>query len=59
MTASPRMRRRIRPAQHLRGGEAPVRVSFEPGGSAKQTFAIRGHVVDLVNDAEEDEEGSR
>ena len=53
------MRRRIRPAQHLRGGEAPVRVSFEPGGSAKQTFAIRGHVVDLVNDAEEDEEGSR
>ena len=37
----------------------PVRVSFEPGGSAKQTFAIRGHVVDLVNDAEEEEEGSK
>jgi hypothetical protein len=35
----------------------PVRVSFEPAGSARQTFAIRGHVVDLVNDAEEDEEG--
>ena len=34
----------------------PVRVSFEAGGSAKQTFAIRGHVVDLVNDAEEEEE---
>lgn len=33
----------------------PVRVSFEPGGSAKQTFAIRGHVVDLVEDAEEGE----
>ena len=37
----------------------PVRVSFEPTGSAKQTFAVRGHVVDLVNDAEEEEEGSR
>ena len=37
----------------------PVRVSFEPGGSAKQTFAIRGHVVDLVNDAEDEEEGSK
>lgn len=37
----------------------PVRVSFEPGGGAKQTFAIRGHVVDLVNDSEEEEEGSR
>lgn len=35
----------------------PVRVSFEPAGSARQTFAIRGHVVDLVNDAEEEEEG--
>jgi len=36
----------------------PARVSFEVSGSAKQTFAIRGHVVDLVNDAEE-EEGSK
>jgi hypothetical protein len=35
---------------------SPVRVSFEPAGSAKQTFAIRGHVVDMVNDAEDDEE---
>lgn len=34
----------------------PVRVSFEAGGSAKETFAIRGHVVDLVNDAEEEDE---
>lgn len=34
----------------------PVRVSFEPAGGSKQTFAIRGHVVDLVNDAEEEEE---
>ena len=37
----------------------PVRVSFEPAGSAKQIFAIRGHVVDLVNDVEEEEEGSK
>jgi len=34
----------------------PVRVSFEPARGPKQTFAIRGHVVDLVNDAGEDEE---
>jgi hypothetical protein len=32
----------------------PARVSFEAGG-AKQTFVIRGHVVDVVNDAEEEE----
>lgn len=38
---------------------SPVRVSFEPAGGAKETFAIRGHVVDVVNDAEEEEEGSR
>jgi hypothetical protein len=38
---------------------APIRVSFEAAGMAKQTFAIRGHVVDVVNDAEEDEEGSK
>jgi hypothetical protein len=37
----------------------PVRVSFEPAGGVRQTFAIRGHVVDLVNDAEEDEEGEK
>src|SRR5579863_4215436 len=37
----------------------PVRVSFEPSGDAKQTFAIRGHVVDLVNDAEDEEEASK
>lgn len=35
---------------------SPVRVTFEPAGSGKQTFAIRGHVVGVVNDAEEDEE---
>ncbi len=38
---------------------SPVRVTFEIAGAAKQTFAIRGHVVDLVNDAEEEEEGSK
>lgn len=32
---------------------APVRVAFEAPGAAKQTFAIRGHVVDLVNDSED------
>jgi hypothetical protein len=38
---------------------SPVRVSFEPVGAVKQTFAIRGHVVDLINDAEEEAGGSR
>jgi hypothetical protein len=38
---------------------SPVRVSFEPKGGERQTFAIRGRVVDLVNDAEEEEEGAR
>jgi hypothetical protein len=37
----------------------PVRVSFDPAGAARQTFAIRGHVVDVVNDADEDEEGAK
>jgi hypothetical protein len=35
----------------------PPHVSFETPGAQKQTFAIRGQVVDLVNDAEEDDEG--
>jgi hypothetical protein len=34
----------------------PARVSFEPRGGAKQMFSIRGHVVDLVNDSEEEED---
>jgi hypothetical protein len=34
---------------------SPVRVSFELSGGAKQTFSIRGHVADVVNDEEEDE----
>jgi hypothetical protein len=35
---------------------SPVRVSFQAVGGEKQTFAIRGQVVDLVNDAEEEED---
>jgi hypothetical protein len=35
--------------------KGPVRVSFQAGG-ARETFAIRGHIVDVVNDAEEDDE---
>jgi len=38
---------------------APVRVSFEVSGGTRQTFAIRGHVVDLVNEPVEEEEGSK
>jgi hypothetical protein len=39
----------------------PVRATFDPTGSPKQTFAIRGHIVDLVNedDEQDDEEASR
>lgn len=33
---------------------SPARVTFEPAGAAKQTFAIRGHVVDVVNDDDEE-----
>jgi hypothetical protein len=36
----------------------PMRVSFEDG-KEKQTFAIRGHVVDLVTEEEDDEEASK
>jgi hypothetical protein len=38
---------------------SPVRVTFEPAGGAKQTFSIHGHVVDVIDDTEEDAEGSR
>jgi len=34
---------------------APIRVSFEPPGSTRQTFAIHGHIVDVVNDDDEEE----
>lgn len=36
----------------------PVRVTFEPDEDQKLTFSIRGHAVDLVNDAEEEAGGS-
>jgi len=36
-----------------------VRVNFEVVGGVKQTFAIRGHVVELMYDAEENDEGSK
>lgn len=35
---------------------SPTRVSFEPGGGGKQTFAIRGGVADMVTNSEDDEE---
>jgi len=39
---------------------SPVRVSFDAPGNDKQTFAIRGHVADVVNDTvEDDEEASK
>jgi hypothetical protein len=37
----------------------PARVTFEPAGASKQTFAIRGHVVDLITEDEDDEEASK
>ncbi len=36
----------------------PMRVTFEPEENQKLTFSVRGHAVDVVNDAEEDEEGA-
>lgn len=36
----------------------PTRVTFEPEKDQKLTFSVRGHAVDVVNDAEEDEEGA-
>ena len=34
------------------------RVTFEPEENQKLTYAVRGHAVDVVNDAEEGEEGA-
>jgi hypothetical protein len=36
----------------------PTRVTFEPLENQKLTFSVRGHAVDVVNHAEEDEEGA-
>jgi hypothetical protein len=38
---------------------SPARVAFEPAGVPKQTFAIRGHSVDLMTEEEEDEEAAK
>jgi hypothetical protein len=37
----------------------PVQVSFQPPGATKQTYAVRGHIVDVVVDDEEDVEASK
>jgi hypothetical protein len=37
----------------------PARVTFEPVGAPEQTFAIRGHVVDLITEEEDDEEAGK
>ncbi len=37
----------------------PTRVTFEPAGAPKQTFAIRSHTVDLVTNEEDDEEATK
>jgi hypothetical protein len=36
----------------------PTRVIFEPLENQKLTYSVRGHAVDVVNDAEEDDEGT-
>jgi len=38
---------------------SPTRVTFDPAGAQKQTFAIRGHTIDVMVDEEEDEEASK
>lgn len=37
---------------------SPTRVTFEPAGVSKQTFAIRGHTADLIAE-DEDEEAAK
>jgi hypothetical protein len=34
----------------------PMRVTFEPEENQKLTFSVRGHVADMMNDVEEDDE---
>jgi predicted nucleotidyltransferase len=38
---------------------ALIRVTFEPTGAAKQTFAIRGHIVDRLTEEEDEEETTK
>jgi hypothetical protein len=37
----------------------PMRVTFEPANSPKQTFAIRAHTANLIPDEQDDEEASK
>jgi hypothetical protein len=37
----------------------PTRVGFELPGQPKQTFVIRGHVADLVNEPNDEDEASK
>lgn len=37
----------------------PMRVALEAQKETKPTFAIRGRIVDLVNDSEEEEDGTK
>jgi hypothetical protein len=36
----------------------PVRVTFQPDEDQKLTYSVRGHAVDVVNDAEEEDDAS-
>jgi hypothetical protein len=38
---------------------APARVTFEMAAGRKQTFEVHGHVADVVNDADEEDEGTK
>jgi len=38
---------------------APTRVTFEATGTPRQTFAIRGHVIDLMTEEQDDEEATK
>lgn len=49
---------RIRSVRRPVWQRLPTRVTFEPLENQKLTFSVRGHAVDVVNDAEEDEEGA-
>jgi hypothetical protein len=37
----------------------PVQVSFQPTGAARQIYAVRGHIVDIVVDDDQDAEAPR
>jgi hypothetical protein len=37
---------------------SPTRITFEVAGAQRQTFTVRGQVVDLVNDAEDEDDSN-